>query len=421
LSSVRSKHSFMIVILVALFAWGLVHLLLLRFDAGDVYPPYSSLRSDPIGVQALYEGLHATAHSVQRNFLPFDQVKLSPDQTLLICGLSPGALASGSPQTTKLMERLADGGGRVVITFAARNQGRTAGLVESDGEEIESDGKEGEENEERHENNIPADQAWENDSESGCRAGGYWKNPLELAVRVAQADHEMHAGLAWLADDAQLTAPEVITWPGALYFELQSDRWRIIYARDDVPVIAERPWGRGTLVLVADSYLFSNEAMRNDRFPGLLTWLLPPGHAVIFDEFHNGLIRQPGIASLARKYGLHGVFGVVLLVAVLSIWQQATVFGPGRNDTQAAEPVPALGPDAAQGMVNLMQQHIPPKELIAVCLATFRTSAAAVGLSGERLAEISEAPARAESESGAVDPVPLYRHMCQLLQKGKIK
>ena len=39
------------------FAAGLVHLFHLRFESGDNYPPYSSLRADPLGTKALFESL----------------------------------------------------------------------------------------------------------------------------------------------------------------------------------------------------------------------------------------------------------------------------------------------------------------------------------------------------------------------------
>ena len=42
----------------ALFVAGLIQLFLLRFKAGDVYPAYSSLRSDPLGTQVLFESLN---------------------------------------------------------------------------------------------------------------------------------------------------------------------------------------------------------------------------------------------------------------------------------------------------------------------------------------------------------------------------
>ena len=46
----------------------------LRFAAGDVYPRYSSLRSDPVGVRALYESLaRLPGLSVARSFTPIER------------------------------------------------------------------------------------------------------------------------------------------------------------------------------------------------------------------------------------------------------------------------------------------------------------------------------------------------------------
>jgi len=54
------KKSFPLFLLLgcaAAFVFGLTRLFELRFEVGDVYPPYSSLRSDPLGTMAFYEGL----------------------------------------------------------------------------------------------------------------------------------------------------------------------------------------------------------------------------------------------------------------------------------------------------------------------------------------------------------------------------
>ena len=41
----------------------------LRFEAGDVYPAYSSLRTDPLGTMAFYESLQRIAgFSVRRDY-----------------------------------------------------------------------------------------------------------------------------------------------------------------------------------------------------------------------------------------------------------------------------------------------------------------------------------------------------------------
>ena len=61
--------------LAAVFALGVGHLFQLRFSLGDVYPPYSTLRTDPLGAKAIYEALAAQpALSVERNLRPLDQL-----------------------------------------------------------------------------------------------------------------------------------------------------------------------------------------------------------------------------------------------------------------------------------------------------------------------------------------------------------
>src|SRR5690242_6328937 len=54
------KYPFSVILLLVCaigFVFGIVQLFDLRFDVGDVYPPYSSLRSDPLGTMALFESL----------------------------------------------------------------------------------------------------------------------------------------------------------------------------------------------------------------------------------------------------------------------------------------------------------------------------------------------------------------------------
>ena len=48
-----------LLLLVALFVFGLTQLFKLRFEAGDIYPEYSSLRADPLGAKALYQSLES--------------------------------------------------------------------------------------------------------------------------------------------------------------------------------------------------------------------------------------------------------------------------------------------------------------------------------------------------------------------------
>ena len=66
------KRHFPIILLLGclgLFVWGVVQLFELRFSTGDVYPPYSTLRADPLGAMAFYESLgKMPGISVRRDF-----------------------------------------------------------------------------------------------------------------------------------------------------------------------------------------------------------------------------------------------------------------------------------------------------------------------------------------------------------------
>src|SRR5690242_4729142 len=49
-----------------LFAFGLYELFRLRYEVGDVYPEYSSLRSDPLGTMILFESLEKSPGTYAR-------------------------------------------------------------------------------------------------------------------------------------------------------------------------------------------------------------------------------------------------------------------------------------------------------------------------------------------------------------------
>ena len=60
---------FLLVLSLIAFGAGLFQIFQLRFEAGDVYPEYSSLRSDPLGTMALCESLEKMPGvSVRRDY-----------------------------------------------------------------------------------------------------------------------------------------------------------------------------------------------------------------------------------------------------------------------------------------------------------------------------------------------------------------
>ena len=62
-------------VLAAIFIGGLARLFALRYEVGDVYPPYSSLRADPLGTKALAAALGALPGiEVRTNFKPLPRI-----------------------------------------------------------------------------------------------------------------------------------------------------------------------------------------------------------------------------------------------------------------------------------------------------------------------------------------------------------
>ncbi len=104
-------------LLICLLA-GVIHLFILRFEAGDIYPAYSSLRSDPLGSRAFYESLgNFKDIAVQRNFQLPSLLKFEPHTTLLYLGAGAAANDLLPESLSKVFERLTQSGGRLVFSF----------------------------------------------------------------------------------------------------------------------------------------------------------------------------------------------------------------------------------------------------------------------------------------------------------------
>lgn len=388
------------------FAVGLTQLFLLRFEAGDVYPAYSSLRSDPLGTRVLFESLIRLAeHTARRNFHPPDQITLTPQTTLLVCGLSSNGAFLESEKVRALMDQVAVSGGRLVLTFSTRMLKRDA---EPEDEEEGQDGNVSEAPEEPVE--APA---VENDADSLDE----WLGAASLGFDFMQARQKELEDTAFISDSRQESLPAAIPWRTNLFFDLEDEAWQVLYTWQDESVVVQRPWGRGTVAMTADSYLFSNEALRNHRFVDLLTWLVVPGNTVIFDEFHHGLVHRPGIASLARKYRFQGVFVALIVVVLLFMWRQAAVFVPPVRDERQS-PGPALGRNTGRGLVDLTRRHIQTRELLTVCFDTWKLH----GVQGKPEAMVSQVRVLVQQSSDNPkqnDPVKIYRQICELLKQGK--
>ncbi len=380
------KANIWIVLFFLVFAglvYGISELFRLRFEGGDVYPPYSSLRSDPLGTKALYESLdQLPGISVRRFYEQFFKVKDGRNTTFFVLGVGNRLLDWTSETEANDLDTFVKQGGRLVVTFFPEN---------AEGWSARRDKK-------KQKNSSaapPQDVKYEtraSDSES--------PEPKKKEMKQRNGDDEFSGKMISLkkrwdfkvdyedlpvdekgisqaveverASDI-VSLPQQISWHSAIYFTDLYDDWKPIYKRGTNSVIIERTFGRGSIVLVSDSYFLSNEALRKDPQAALLAWVAGSNSQFIFDEAHLGVSEDPGIATLARKYRLHGLVGGLLLLAILFVWKNSISFIPAHPESIDTHDLMA-GKDSATGFVNLLRRNVSAADLLSICFSEWKKS-----------------------------------------------
>ncbi len=359
------------VVLAGLFAAGLFRLFALRFDSGEIYPAYSTYRADPKGAKIFYQSLRELLGvDVERQLRPLRHTE-GEGFTVFYLGGSSRFL---SEELAEELEPFLLSGGRAVLAFRAASPGR----------------------------------------EQGKKLDGW-------GIKFNWFDRK-----AWKARDAQVLAiPEpgvsgaALPWGSALFFDSLDGEWNVLYRHLGEPVVVERLWGRGSVVLLADSYLFSNEAMVRDRDVRLLAYLAGDAGRLLFDEAHLGVVSQEGVAMLLKRYRLQGVLLALFLLAGLFVWRNSSSFIPKYTESDDDAVGSGSGVDSQQGFTNLLVRHIPQKKLMEAMAeewkATFRRQAAMQG----KMEKIDAELRRAKEAKPRVQIVELYNRLTKILNERK--
>ncbi len=369
-------------LLLAALLIGVVHLFILRFQDGDIYPAYSSLRSDPLGTKALYESLARFEHiTLQRNYHMPSSLKFEPDTTLFYIG-APAAEEDLIPQElSEVFDRLTRSGGRLVLSFLPVSQkaGRRWGEGRDAVGECKNDGpSENDSEDQKPATREPSktlrpsdpgevrDRRCEQDSRPGqwVALKQYWGIGFALNEDLPVKDDKFPVVDAV---SRRRNLPGAVSWHTNLFFELFDDSWQTLYTVAGNPVVVERTMAGGTIVLCADSFFISNEALRCERHPQLLVWLLGSHSNIIFDESHFGINRYPGVANLMRHYRLHGVLAALGVVAILFVWNRAAYFVPPRKDEMPTAVDIVSARNDRRGLVALLHRNIPGSKILQVC------------------------------------------------------
>jgi hypothetical protein len=393
MSNGRSQSSWLL--LAACFAGlglGLYFLFMARFERGDVYPPYSSLRADPLGTMAFYESLNALSGiRATRDFAAVNRLPDGRNTSYLHIAGSVAEWQALPEDAIDEVERFIGGGGRLVITLHPRS---AAGSWR----ELWEEGR----------TNLTRSTR----RESAPFLSGRW------GIRFRIEDLEQDAGGTYepvtVRNRSGSDLPPTIEWHSGIVCSPGAD-WNTIYARGEDAVVVERRFGRGSVVIATDSYFVSNEAMLLDRYPSFLAWLVGPVRNVVFDEAHLGVTESPGVVSLMRRYRLHGVVTGMALLAALFLWKNACSLIPRRAGLDVSNEM-LTGKDAAAGFVNLLRRFVPPAELLSTCHAEWTATVAREGTVPPARAQHANDIYQADRAAGGKNPVETYRLIAQSLQ-----
>jgi hypothetical protein len=309
----RARFWLAAIALAALLLWGLNEIVRSPLESGDVYPPYSSLRSDPLGARALYESLAELPELQVSRLYKSREVLADRDAAIFVLGVDPNGWLSVAAKTLEQYEKLVSAGGRLVIGFLpVRVHVPPTGA-------------------------LAVEQRWH----LRLRAVGSRVSP------VLQRD----PGFGFV------TGPE----------------WTVLESNGRYATALERNFGAGSIVLLTSCFPLSNEGLSSARKPDLIARIVGAARRVWFDEEHFGVAESGSVATLLRKYRLEGGVAVLLLTTLLFLWRSTSSFLPPASRAKSEM---VTGRDSMDAMASLLRRGIPRKNLIAACREEWRKSAA---------------------------------------------
>lgn len=413
------------------FGFGVVKLWMLRFDPGDIYAPYSSMRSDPLGTRAFYESLDKLPGvKIRRNYRSLKKLKPAETGTLFYLGVNdqwipndvdmsatrPADDEKTPVSSAEAIRNFVANGGRLVVSFTPA----VVGGVEDFRRLFE---EENEDEPETQPETQPKPKSFLHGHSDDDTRG-----PDEIALGMSvgyndEATWEQGRGTPAVSADPTSADWTDIPWYGRLYFEKLIGDWKVLYRHNGNAVIIERTIGDGTIVICADSYFLSNEALAKSdaRNTPMLAWLAK-NRNIIFDETHLGAINAEGIATLAKDHGLSNLFFVLVLLAGLYVWKNTTSVLP--RDPEQAERFGGrsiAGKSSAAGLHNLLRSCIPTPSLLNECMKHWSASTTASRPKQKETLQKIHAVIQTENSRSNKrrDPVKAYAKICELLAERK--
>lgn len=301
----------MLILLIAAIAAGIFQIFRIRMVSGEYYPRWSSLRSEPDGTRVLFDALAATGRiETSRTYKPL-AAESPRNTTMLYLGFSPGTLISASNDDLDRYEKAARAGSRIVIALDPS-----------------------------YWFNPPKEQF---DSPLKKR----WGVGIDVIPKSGRADEETIA----------------------LFFS-RADGWTSDAALNGRYIVMERGFGSGSIVLAANSGMFSNQALAEGANSALLVRVIGPNARAAFDESHLGIQESGSVLGLVHKYRLDGALWGLFALAIVFVWGHAVGFPPA----EPAVSTTTIGHDARGGLAQLLRRQIPASRVVEECVSEWKRS-----------------------------------------------
>ncbi|MCB1076671.1 MAG: hypothetical protein KDM64_02485 [Verrucomicrobiae bacterium] len=378
-----------------------------RFASGDVYPFYSTSRSDPLGASALHESFsNLPGHEVTRNFRSLMSLDTLDSQSALwLCGLSRSSYnRMRGPDDSPILKAIRDDGARLILTINPELVPEKYDLKEKDDLEEWLDRRE----EARKESSAKEDKA-EKETDNAEKSPGKEeeKDKKESEREKRQQELEASSGpLITKLFGANLDLPETFErpkegwelkpgtpidserpipqslpmWRSQYRFTDLAKEWTVTATVDGKPVVIERAFGKGSVVMTSDSYFASDEALWQGAHSEFLLWLAGGKTRLVFDETIHGSVESGSVMKMVRQYRFHGFFiGFFVFIALLA-WRSGTSLAPGSEAVErglVADSAAAIaGEDTETGFIRLLRRNVSRKRLLRTCAEVWRQTAA---------------------------------------------
>ena len=306
----------------AVFLGGVIALFNREFASGEIYPEFSTMRTDRMGAKLLYDSLgRLPGVTVERNFLPFEFLP-KDGATLILLAMNPMQVCWNDALLLRPVERIASRGNRVVVAMR-----------------IDPDSPPQQEDFDRQ----------EPPKGPGAKKNSKPAPPVEPPIKTR-----------WKVSFQIDSDPKN---PHPLSFG-QAEGWRVREKAGSKTLAVERDFGKGSVVLMAESADFTNQSTVAMGRLRQVAGAIGPYPRIVFDEEHLGIAESGSVVGMARQFRLTGLALGLALCAALFIWRNASGFPPPEAVRSGER---FSGRTSQVGLLTLLKRHIPPADLAAVC------------------------------------------------------